>query len=65
MYDSRLDSPLTEAANGDKNWAAVVELPRIKGVLMSPDAPPVRRAEERKLVRILTSPKGKRLADFG
>ncbi|RSL90323.1 hypothetical protein CEP51_000780 [Fusarium floridanum] len=65
VYDSRLEFPLTEPANDDNKWDAVVELPRIKGVLMSPDAPPVRRIEERKPVRIWTSPKGKLLADFG
>ncbi|RTE75098.1 hypothetical protein BHE90_010423 [Fusarium euwallaceae] len=65
VYDSRLEFPLTESANDDNKWDAVVELPRIKGVLTSPDAPPVRRIEERKPVRIWTSPKGKLLADFG
>ncbi|UPK99935.1 hypothetical protein LCI18_010870 [Fusarium solani-melongenae] len=65
VYDSRLESSLTEAAYDDNSWAAVIELPRIKGALMSPDAPPVRRIEERKPVRSWTSPKGKLLADFG
>lgn len=65
VYDSRLESSLTEATDDGNNWAAVIELPRIKGALMSPDAPPVRRIEERKPVRIWTSAKGKLLADFG
>ncbi|KAI8712119.1 Alpha-L-rhamnosidase [Fusarium sp. LHS14.1] len=65
VYDSRLEHTLTESADGGNNSATVVELPRIKGALMSPDAPPVRRIEERKPVRIWTSPKGKLLADFG
>ncbi|RSM01936.1 hypothetical protein CEP52_008277 [Fusarium oligoseptatum] len=65
VYDSRLEFPLTESADDDNKWDAVVELPRIKGVLTSPDSPPVRRIEERKPVRTWTSPKGKLLADFG
>lgn len=67
-YDSRLEYQFTNWTTpsfDSSNWRATAELPPLKGVLMPPDAPPVRMIEECKPVRIWTSPKGNILVDFG
>ncbi|KAK1702296.1 alfa-L-rhamnosidase [Colletotrichum lupini] len=67
-YDSTLEAELegwSSAGFAADDWLAVRELPALKGALVPPDGPPVRRLEERKPESIFASPSGKTLIDFG
>lgn len=67
-YDSRLESNIKGWSSSSFNgtsWLDVSELPPVKGALVSPDGPPVRKMEERKLEKIFKSPSGKTIIDFG
>jgi alpha-L-rhamnosidase len=67
-YDSRLESEHEgwSSANFDsRDWLGVKELPALKGELVSPDGPPVRKIEERKPQMIFKSPSNKTIVDFG
>ncbi|KAL5340938.1 bacterial alpha-L-rhamnosidase-domain-containing protein [Aspergillus crustosus] len=65
-YDSTLEfdgwsTPGFDAAD----WEGTQEIDFDKSVLAAPDAPPVRRIEERRLENIFTSESGKTVLDFG
>ncbi|KAL2866932.1 bacterial alpha-L-rhamnosidase-domain-containing protein [Aspergillus lucknowensis] len=65
-YDSMLeltgwDSPGYDASD----WLGTHAVDFDKSVLASPDAPPVRRIEERKLENVFSSASGKTVLDFG
>ncbi|OBR11276.1 Alpha-l-rhamnosidase [Colletotrichum higginsianum IMI 349063] len=67
-YDSTLEAAVegwSSAAFEANNWLSVKELPALKGELVPPDGPPVRRIEERKPESIFESPSGKTIIDFG
>lgn len=67
-YDSRLEADIkgwSTASFDDGAWFPVKKLPPLKGALMSPDGPPVRKLEERKVEKIFKSASGKTLIDFG
>ncbi|KAJ6787025.1 hypothetical protein PWT90_09209 [Aphanocladium album] len=67
-YDSRLESAIegwNKPSFNGSSWVGVKSLSPVKGQLMSPDGPPVRRMEERQLEKIFKSPSGKTLVDFG
>lgn len=68
IYDSRIEADIdgwsSPGFNGSA-WLATKELPTLQGTLSSPDAPPIRRLDERKPERIFKSPSGKTLIDFG
>ncbi|KAL2882035.1 hypothetical protein SGCOL_002293 [Colletotrichum sp. CLE4] len=67
-YDSTLEADLkgwSSAGFTADDWLAVKELPALKGALVPPDGPPVRRLEERKPESIFASPSGKTIIDFG
>ncbi|KAJ4113862.1 hypothetical protein NW768_011392 [Fusarium equiseti] len=69
-YDARLAKQLhgwstaAFSAKG-KSWVKVRTLPPLKGKLTPPDQPGIRRIEEREAERILKSPSGKIIIDFG
>ncbi|KAH6988579.1 alfa-L-rhamnosidase [Ilyonectria destructans] len=68
IYDSRLETDIqgwSTPSFNSSSWFSTTELPAIKGKLMAPDGPPVRKIEERKPQRIWTSPGGKTIVDFG
>lgn len=66
IYDSRLEQEgWSEPGLSTEDWIGVKELDPPKGELVSPDSPPVRRTEERRLENIITSPSGKTILDFG
>ncbi|RFN46372.1 alpha-l-rhamnosidase a [Fusarium flagelliforme] len=70
IYDARLAkqiqgwSTATFAAKA-KAWRKVRTLPSLKGKLTPPDGPGIRRIEEKEPERILKSPSGKTIIDFG
>ncbi|TDZ38158.1 hypothetical protein C8035_v006814 [Colletotrichum spinosum] len=67
-YDSRLEADLegwSSSGFESSDWLGVKELPAVKGAVVPPDGPPVRRVEERKPEVIFQSPSGKTLIDFG
>lgn len=68
IYDSRLEADIegwTMPSFNSSGWSDVKKLAAVKGKLMSPDGPPVRKLEERKVERVFKSPSGKTLIDFG
>lgn len=68
LYDSRLEASIKDwstSSFNDSGWLAVQKLPPTKGPQVAPDGPPVRRLEERSFEKILTSPSGKVILDFG
>lgn len=68
FYDSRLEAEIegwSTSEFDDGSWLGTKELPALKGTLMSPDGPPVRKLEERKPESIFKSPSNKTLIDFG
>ncbi|KAJ4144580.1 hypothetical protein LMH87_003461 [Akanthomyces muscarius] len=70
-YDSRLEADIAGwnepsfNSTSSSKWVGVKSLPPVKGQLMSPDGPPVRKVEERQLEKVFKSPSGKTLIDFG
>ncbi|KAI0471696.1 extracellular glycosyl hydrolase family 78 protein [Xylariaceae sp. FL0804] len=50
---------------GHAKWVGVRELETPRRRLVSPDGPPIRRIQEVKLKKVLTSPSGKTILDFG
>lgn len=67
-YDSRLEADLqgwSTSSYESNEWLSVRELPPLRGQLVSPDGPPVRRIEEVEPQTIFQSPSGKTLVDFG
>ncbi|KAL7625877.1 hypothetical protein AAE478_005101 [Parahypoxylon ruwenzoriense] len=69
VYDSRLDQAGWSApgfqALDMAQWIGVKELNGPYDQLAAPDGPPIRRIEEVKLQKVLTSPTGKTILDFG
>ena len=66
-YDARLEHHSWSAPGSmDDEWerTSVRELPN-KKVLQPPDSPPVRRIQEAGAVKIIKSPSGKTIVDFG
>ncbi|WP_432117519.1 family 78 glycoside hydrolase catalytic domain [Streptomyces sp. bgisy032] len=65
-YDARLERP-GWSAPGDPGpgWTPVVELGMPRGALVAPTGPPVRRTRTLAPVRILTTPAGHTVLDFG
>ncbi|QPC78079.1 hypothetical protein HYE68_008831 [Fusarium pseudograminearum] len=69
-YEARLAKQIrgwsTAAFNTKVNtWGRVRTLPSLKGKLTPPDQPGIRRIEEKEAQRILRSPSGKTIIDFG
>ncbi|KAH7362377.1 alpha-L-rhamnosidase N-terminal domain-containing protein [Plectosphaerella cucumerina] len=67
-YDSRLESAIAGWSSPGfdaSGWSATSRCNPLKGLLVASDGPPVRRIDERKPVRLFTSPSGKQLVDFG
>ncbi|KAF4976528.1 hypothetical protein FZEAL_6820 [Fusarium zealandicum] len=67
-YDDRLAASIEGWSTGQydsSSWYDTRLLPPLKGQLVPPDQPPVRRIEEVKLQRFFKSPSGKTLVDFG
>ncbi|KAK2609232.1 hypothetical protein QQS21_002166 [Conoideocrella luteorostrata] len=67
-YDSRLEADLKDwssAGFDDSKWLAAKQLPPVKGELVPPDAPPVRKIEEIKPVRVFKSASNKTILDMG
>lgn len=67
-YDSRLEEKIkgwSSPSFNSTDWLSVKTLPALKGKLVSPDGPPVRKLGERMPEKIFQSPSGKTLIDFG
>lgn len=68
-YDARLEGDIEgwSSFGFEKapSWLGTRALPSLRGVLVPPDQPGVRRTGERKPERIFKSPSGKLLVDFG
>ncbi|PTU20303.1 hypothetical protein P175DRAFT_0481539 [Aspergillus ochraceoroseus IBT 24754] len=65
-YDSRLEMDGWDSPGfNDSSWLGTHEVPFSKQVLAAPDAPPVRRVAEHKLVNVFPSASGKPVLDFG
>jgi alpha-L-rhamnosidase len=69
-YDSRLEAQFDGWSSpgfdeSERDWVSVKQLPPLRGELVSPDSPPVRRMEEVKPQSVFTSPSGETLIDFG
>ena len=65
-YDARLEKPgWTLPAYDDKDWSGVKVGEYRKDILIAPAGPPVRRTEELKPVRIIKTPAGETVVDFG
>jgi alpha-L-rhamnosidase len=65
-YDARLEKPnWDETGYDDNDWHGVRQLDRTKEIVVAQAAPLVRRHEEIRPVRILHSPKGETILDFG
>lgn len=66
VYDSTQDIAGWSSPDFDASeWLGTHEVEFDKGVLAAPDAPPVRRIEQRKLENIFSSASGKTVLDFG
>lgn len=66
FYDSTQDIAGWSSPDFDASeWLGTHEVDFDKTVLASPDAPPVRRVEERKLENVFSSASGKTVLDFG
>lgn len=67
-YDARLEQGFQGWSTHDfegTSWSKTQELPPLKGRLVPPDQPPVRRNSEVKPCTIFKSPSGRTLIDFG
>lgn len=65
-YDARLEKPgWDEAGFDDRDWLGVRLLDHPKEIVVAQDGPCVRRQEAIRPVRILHSPKGETILDFG
>jgi alpha-L-rhamnosidase len=65
-YDARLEQPGWSAPGfADSRWAPVRVVDSPKHELIAPAGPPVRAVEEVKAVRVLKTPKGETVVDFG
>ena len=65
-YDARLEKTgWTLAAYKNADWLGVTVVNAPKDTLVAPVGPPVRRIEERRPVRIFTTPAGDTVADLG
>ncbi|MDX2032486.1 MAG: glycoside hydrolase family 78 protein [Blastocatellia bacterium] len=65
-YDARLEKTGWDAPGfDDRQWAGVKAADHAKTILTAPAGPPVRRIEEIRPVRILTTPAGETVVDFG
>ncbi|KAI9148112.1 Alpha-L-rhamnosidase [Paramyrothecium foliicola] len=67
-YDSRLEADFegwSSPSFAGEGWISVKTTAMPKGKLSSPDGPPTRKVEERKVQQIFKSPSGKTLLDFG
>ncbi|CEJ56713.1 hypothetical protein PMG11_02912 [Penicillium brasilianum] len=67
LYDAREETPGWDGSTGvdPSAWGPVRELPFPAAKLIATDAPPVRVTEEVPPVKILTTPSGKTVVDFG
>lgn len=65
-YDARLERPgwCAPGPLGD-GWGPVAELDMPRGELVAPTGPPVRRTQTLRPVRVLTTPSGRTVLDFG
>ena len=65
-YDATLE-PVGWSSPGfdDSGWGVSVRLPWNEEAFQSPSGPPIRRIEELPAARILTSPSGRTIIDFG
>lgn len=65
-YDARLEQPgWSSPGFDDSGWSGVNVVPASGAVLFAAIAPPVRRQEELKPVRIFKAPSGETIADMG
>jgi alpha-L-rhamnosidase len=65
-YDARQEKPgWDEAGYDDGDWHGVRLLDQTKGIAVAQVGPPVRRHEEIRPVRLLHSPRGETIFDFG
>lgn len=66
LYDARLEKAAwTTAGYNDSEWKPVKILSPVTSKLLAPAGPPVRRIEEIKPLKILTTPKGLTVFDMG
>ncbi|KAI9375579.1 bacterial alpha-L-rhamnosidase-domain-containing protein [Aspergillus egyptiacus] len=66
VYDSTLEMDGWASPGFDaSSWLGAQEVDFDKSVLAAPDAPPVRRIEERRLENVFSSASGKTVLDFG
>jgi alpha-L-rhamnosidase len=69
VYDAREEDLSWNSPTADTNkaasWIPAQEFPFTTATLVAPDAPPVRVTEERKPRKILKTPSGKTVIDFG
>lgn len=66
VYDARLEKKgWSEAGFDEAGWAGVRSSDNPKSRLVSPAGPPVRRIQEIKPVKVLKTPAGDTVADFG
>jgi alpha-L-rhamnosidase len=65
-YDARQEKPgWTETGYDDSEWPNVQPLDHTKDIVVAQVAPPVRRHEQLRPQRLLRSPKGETILDFG
>ncbi|MGQ4267456.1 family 78 glycoside hydrolase catalytic domain [Nocardiopsis changdeensis] len=65
-FDARLHDPAWATAGfDDEDWSPVAERPFDHAVLVAPDGPPVRCVETLPVRKVLTSPSGRTILDFG
>jgi alpha-L-rhamnosidase len=65
-YDARLEkSGWSRADYNDVSWHGVKLIPRVAATLVTPVAPPVRREQEIKPIRIIHTPAGETVFDLG
>ncbi len=65
-YDARIEKPgWMLASYSDADWAGVKVVNHSKEKLIAPAGPPVRRIEEIKAVKIIKTPAGQTVVDFG
>ncbi|KAI1813758.1 glycoside hydrolase family 78 protein [Poronia punctata] len=66
FYNSTLDQPGWTTSDFDsKKWIGVKALEPPYGRLAAPDGPPIRRLEEVELEKVITTPSGATVLDFG
>jgi len=65
-YDARLEKALwSRAGYDDSGWSGVRVISHSKEILVAPPGPPVRKVQEIRPIRILKTPKGETVFDFG